>query len=249
MKNKIEELFYEFLNVCSMFVGYELNSELEYMLTNIFDFICKILKISNKEKIENKKLMLELFSINKYSDYLLTKTKYVKLDDKLLWIGTSYFNLLSKQDNFVAQFNKTFVKKKLDELSLLGNVEGINLKAYLKYLGIIYEKNIDEAIELFRISAYSNDYFSFNVLSVISNDKEYYLNIYKSIKKELNFYDYKEKNIFLEILMESHKKTHESKKINYDMINYIFNSNESNEIKLYKMKRNLFNKNNIKIGF
>lgn len=250
MKGKLEELFYEFLNVCSVFIGYEINEELLSVLSSVFDFIGKIIKVDKESIINGEKIISDLFSINKYSDYILTKTKYCKLDDDLLRFGSSYFNELARLDNKVSHFNIVYAKKQLDELSLAGNIRVINLKAYLKYLGIIYEKNIEEAIELFKISAYSNDYFSFKILSKITNEKKYYLDIYNRINNQLDYYNYKQRDMYIDIIMECHKKNLDSKKVNYDLVNYVLTSNESCEIILYKIKRNLYKRIDcVKIGF
>lgn len=251
MKDKTEELFYEFLNVCSVFIGYELNDELIKVLVSIMDFIGDLLCLDSKDKVEAKELMLDLFSINNYSDYLLTKTKYCRLNSKLIRVGGPYFNELSKLDNRVSHFNKYYIKKQLDELTLNGSIKGTNLKAYLKYLGIIYDKNIDESIELFKLSAYSNDFFSFYVLSKITEEKEYYSDIYERIIRQLSYYEYKKDDGLIEIILACHKKTEEIKKINFDLIKFVLESKDSNEIILYKIKRNLiFNKNHkLRIGF
>lgn len=250
MNRKLEELFYEFFDVCSVFIGYEVNEELLNVLTSIFDFIGKIIKLDKESIIRGEKIITDIFSINKYSDYILTKTKYCKLDSDLLRYGAPYFNELSRLDNKVSHFNKIYVKKQLDELSLEGNIRVINLKAYLKFLGIIYEKNIEEAIELFKLSAYSDNYFSFNILSKITNEKTFYFDIYKRITNQLDYYDYRKKDLYMNIIMECHKKTLESKKINYDLINYVLTSCESHEIVLYKIKKNLYKRiDHVKIGF
>ena len=96
---KVKYAIKEFLNVASIFVGYEYDCNLASILDKIMCFVSDVCDLDSNETEEARGLVRELYSITKYSDYLLMNKNGDGISANLQYVGNRYFLALEKRNN------------------------------------------------------------------------------------------------------------------------------------------------------
>ena len=254
---KVKNVINEALNVCNVFIGYEYSLELEDILVSIVSFISNVCDLETKEKEEAISLVKELYSINKYSEYLLFKKNKTENSNDILYVGNKYFNILEKRENKTWIFDAKEFKEEINRNALEGNIFALNIKAYMVYLGLVFESDTKFATYLFKMSLYAGNHFAAKVLSKIDIENSYYyINLFNCLNDKLLYLDYRtndyDKKITedAKLILSSYMLIRERGKANLDNIQYLISSKDSSDIKENNLKNDyLYRGKRTKIGF
>ena len=259
MNNKMIDFINRVIDSCDFFIGFENDNDTMLVYNSIFDLLANTYELTNKEYTQCKVFINRLFSINKYSDYLLISRCNNDPQIKELLIAERYFNALEKKNNKISKLNSNNLRQLINNNSYKGNVNSIYLKAYLSYLGVICDKNEKLAINLFKELAYSCDPFNFKLLAYLDkNNCDYYNNIYNCFNEKLdNLIMGKNGNYNniinqeCELILICQEVLTRTQKINHEMFEYLFNSEDSFAEKKKIIYLNSFssNKGKQRMGF
>lgn len=240
VNKKIINFTKEFIGVTKLLIGYLINEELEALLKEVSKTLNSVLKLNNKEYEEAEGLLMNLFSINRYSEYLLLTNKNIVLDNDIFIISNEYAEELELRENKVKSFEINSFKSYLDKECRKGNIKAISLKPYLNYL----DNDFNTANYLFKVSAYSFDLNAFLFLSKLNKkDKNKYLDIYNCLNDRLKHFKFNDDKYPIEIKEECdfidllYKDVYKKQVVDFEMFDYLVNDKTSLTEKLGYFKR------------
>lgn len=262
MRNKQEIIRGCVNSVIKMFkdyIGCDLSEELVDIMKSVIKLLGEVYNLDNKslEKIEY--VVFNLFSINQISDYYLILKDEEILDQEILNYSDIYINELAKKNNAIYHYNHYNLKRILDLNTGTNNLDAFLLKACLLYLGIIYPKDLESALFLLEICAYSGDIIAFDVLYYITKNAKY-----SDLKNNINIYY---NNLFAEkVLSEKdynwvliyeycYKAYLQEHKIDIEMFKYLYSTTHSPDVILKNIKNKTYkltirtHSTKLKLGF
>jgi len=175
----MNEMFYEYLKIVKVLVGYKYCVEIENILDNVLFLMNKIYNLEDKEIDKLKENIHTLFNIDSYNTFKMAST--IKDDDRkeILRNANMYAEILANKSNVSNDFCEKEFKDLVNQLSLKNNyLDYKRFQGILYYLGNIYNKSEDAAIRILKFTAVRGDIISIRLLSVIDPDnKDKYLEL------------------------------------------------------------------------
>lgn len=174
--NKIA-IIIEYLNITKKLMKYSINSDVNKILDTI---LLNILKIYNveclKEQISN--LINKANLILTTGDVLALSMQQYQSSEERMVIEYKASLIHEEKINELREFNCEEFILELKNNAFIGNKDALKLYSILKYEGLLLEKNIDEALNTYKMLMYSGDLLSTKSLAYI-NEKDKQNNKYK----------------------------------------------------------------------
>lgn len=166
----MNEMFYEYLKIVKVLVGYKYSAAIENVLDNVLYLLNKVYNLNDKEIDKLRENIHDLFKIDSYNAYKMALSINDPERKELLRNANMYVEILANKSNISNDFCEKEFKDIVNQLSLRNNfLEYKRLQGILYYLGVIYNKSEEAATKILKFTAVRGDLISIRLLSVIDS--------------------------------------------------------------------------------
>lgn len=166
----MNEMFYEYLKIVKVLVGYKYSAAIENVLDNVLYLLNKVYNLNSNEIDKLRENIHDLFKIDSYNAYKMALSINDPERKELLRNANMYVEILANKSNVSIDFCEKEFKDIVNQLSLKNNfLDYKRFQGILYYLGVIYNKSEEAAIKILKFTAVRGDLISIRLLSVIDS--------------------------------------------------------------------------------
>lgn len=166
----MNEMFYEYLKIVKVLVGYKYSAAIENVLDNVLYLLNKVYNLNSNEIDKLRENIHDLFKIDSYNAYKMALSINDPERKELLRNANMYVEILANKSNVSIDFCEEEFKDIVNQLSLKNNfLDYKRFQGILYYLGVIYNKSEEAAIKILKFTAVRGDLISIRLLGVIDS--------------------------------------------------------------------------------
>ena len=166
----MNEMFYEYLKIVKVLVGYKYSAAIENVLDNVLYLLNTVYNLNSNEIDKLRENIHDLFKIDSYNAYKMALSINDPERKELLRNANMYVEILANKSNVSIDFCEKEFKDIVNQLSLKNNfLDYKRFQGILYYLGVIYNKSEEAAIKILKFTAVRGDLISIRLLSVIDS--------------------------------------------------------------------------------